>query len=132
MTLEASGTIKFKRDAGNKTPWTIASKQLGIEMDGSGDIDDMIERLTDRVREKFTEEFRTMPRSVSLAAYSMTFKFDVVGPVNHVLEDFGQGKYKATVRLADGTEIPLDKLTKTADQVIAVAEDGQDCRPGSR
>jgi len=123
MTLNAKGSIRFKRDPGKgKESYQIVSKDLEIDVGGSGDIEEMIEQLTNKVREKFTEEFRTMPRSVALVSYSMNLNFEVVGPINHVLADFGRKNYSATVHLGDGTEIPLDKLTRTAEKVLDYAK----------
>jgi hypothetical protein len=122
MSIAVKGSIRFKQDSKpSDCPWKIACKPLDIEVDGSGNIDEMIETLTDKVREKLQEEFRTSPRSVMIVGYSISCDFEVIGPVNHALADFGQ-QYTATVRLGDGTEISMDKLTRTADAVIAYAK----------
>lgn len=101
--------------------YTISCKQLDISQEGSGDIEEMMTKITEAIREKVAEEFRNMPRAITLTSYSMSLNYSVVGPVNRSLEEFSGG-YTATIRMGDGTEIPLDKLTKTADKVIEYAK----------
>ena len=50
----------------------------------------------------------------------MSLDFSIDGPVNRSLAEFEN--FTATFRLGDGTEVPLDKLTKTADQIVAYAK----------
>lgn len=114
--------IKFDPDVKpSLSQHTCECKQLDIVVAGNGDIDGMIDDLTDRIRDKITEEFRTQPQRVILAGYTINLNFTVEGPVNRSLAEFS-GDYKATIILSDGTEIPVDKLTKTANQVIEYAK----------
>lgn len=101
--------------------YTISCKQLDISEEGSGDIEEMMDNITERIREKVAEEFRNMPRAVTLTGYSMNLNYTVVGPVNRSLEEF-HPDYIATVRMKDGTELPVDQLIKTADKVLAYAK----------
>ncbi len=101
--------------------YTVGCRQLDISEEGSGDIEEMMTNITERIREKVAEEFRNMPRAVTLTSYSMSLNYSVVGPVNRSLEEF-RPDYIATVRLKDGTEIPVEQLVRTADKVLAYAK----------
>ncbi len=101
--------------------YSISCKQLDISEEGSGDIEEMMDNITERIRASVAEEFRNMPRAVTLTSYSMSLNYTVVGPVNRSLEEF-HPDYVATVRMKDGTEIPVEQLVKTADKVIAYAK----------
>lgn len=122
MGADFTAKISFNPDCKPSDPaYKIKCAALEIADAGSGDIREMMEDIQDKITDKVAAEFRTTPRSIELIGYSMTLKFKVTGPVNKSLAEFGEG-YSATVRLADGTEIPLADLTKTADKVLAYAK----------
>jgi len=121
MPADFKGKISFNPDVKPGTPnYFIKCPALGICEAGSGDLEEMIADLTTQIREKLSEEFRTVPRSVQIEKYSLSLDFSVQGPVNRSLSEFGA--YTATIKLPDGTEIDFDKLTATADKVIAYAK----------
>lgn len=122
MPADFKGRIRFNPDVKpSDCPWKISCPSLGIVEEGSGDISEMMDDLTEEIRNKLSEEFRTTPRSVQIVGYSMSLDFEVIGPVNRSLAEF-EGTYSAMVRLGDGTEIPMEKLTKTASQVLECAK----------
>lgn len=122
MGADFTASIRYNPEAKSPKPaYTVACRQLGISESGSGDLAEMVQTITDKIREKIAEEFRTMPRSVSLNGYGMTLRFEVIGPVNRSLYEF-PGAYGEMVVMGDGTKIPVDKLTKTADKVIEYAK----------
>lgn len=123
MGADFTASIRYNPEAKSPKPaYTVACRQLGISDSGSGDLEEMVQTITDKIREKISEEFRTMPRSVSLIGYGMTLRFEVIGPVNRSLQEFSGGGYTATIRMSDGTEIPLDKLTKASEKVLDYAK----------
>lgn len=94
MSLEIKGKITFKRDASTGvSEWTIACPQLNIEIAGNGDLDSMVDRLTEAIREKIVEEFKTRPKTVQIIKYSLGATFSLEGPINHTLTNF-PGKAK--------------------------------------
>jgi hypothetical protein len=78
MSLETKGTIKFDPDVKPDVPeYTISVKQLGITAEGSGDIEQMMDELTERVRREMFKQFGISRRSVEMVKYSITYTFDV-------------------------------------------------------
>lgn len=121
MGADFTASIRYNPEAKSPKPaYTIACRQLGISESGSGDLAEMVQTITNKIREQIAEEFRTMPRSVSLIGYGMTLRFEVIGPVNRSLYEFPSA-YGAMVVMGDGTKIPLDQLTKTAEKVLDYA-----------
>jgi len=122
MAVDFTAKISLNPDCKPSEPqYKIKCKQLAIAEEGSGNIREMMDDITEKIRDAVADEFRTVPRSVQLVGYSMSLQFQVIGPVNRSLAVF-TSDYKATVKLSDGTEIDLDKLTKTADKVIEYAK----------
>lgn len=122
MTADFTGRITFNPDCKPSVPqYMIKCPALEIAEEGSSNVRESLEDLTERITDKVSQEFRTNPRSVEIIGYSMSIKFRVTGPVNRSLAEFEQ-PYSATIRMGDGTEIPLEKLTKTADKVIEYAK----------
>ncbi len=121
MPADFKGKIRFNPDCKPSEPQhKISCKALGISEEGSSNIRVNLDTLTELITDKISDEFRTTPQSVRIVGYSMTVDFSVEGPVNRSLAEFS-GEYTATVRFGDGEEIPLDKLKKTADLIIARA-----------
>jgi len=121
MPADFRAKIRYNPDCKPSEPQVkISCKALGISEEGSGNVREDIAHLSDLITDKIVEEFRTHPEAVMLVGYSMSLDFSIQGPVNHSLAEFGT--YRATVKLADGFEIDLDKLTATADKVIAYAK----------
>ena len=103
MTLEAKGRIKFNPDVKPGEPeYIIEAKQLGIVEKGSGNIGQMMDELTERVRRAIADEFCVAPSSVQIVGYAMGITFAVEGPVNHALSDFTEEK-----ELEDNTEMEI-------------------------
>ncbi len=118
MSLETKGTIKFDPDVKPDVPeYTISVKQLGITAEGSGDIVQMMDELTERVRRKMSEEFGIARCGVQLVKYTLSCTFDVSGPINHTLTDFeagastGEDDTKLTVIYGDNPPIETDMKT---------------------
>jgi hypothetical protein len=121
MPADFKGKIRYNPDCKKSdAEHTISCKQLGISEEGSGNVREDIAHLSELITDKIVEEFRTQPEAVLLVGYSMSLDFSIQGPVNHSLAEFGA--YTATIKLPDGTEIDFDKLSKTADKVIACAK----------
>jgi hypothetical protein len=89
MSLETKGTIKYDPDVKPNVPeYTIAVKQLGITAEGSGNIVQMMDELTERVRREMADQFGVAGCDVEMVKYSITCTFDVSAPVNRTLEEF--------------------------------------------
>ncbi len=89
MSLETKGTIKYDPDVKPDVPeYTIAVKQLGITAEGSGNIEQMMDELTERVRREMALQFGVSQCSVEMVKYSITCTFDVSAPPNHTLDEF--------------------------------------------
>ena len=150
MSLETKGTIKYNPDVKASDPkFIIQAKQLGICVEGSGNLDQMMSELTERIRRGISEEFGIPRCDVVLTKYSINLTFDVSAPVNRTLLEFGakpepedvfalEQKIKAYAeRTGQDPEAVLDKLMaerdrrqqtilqKTADAVNAGALDGK-------
>jgi|GEM_PF-2029063 len=90
MSLETKGTIKYDPDVKPSDPhYMIEAKQLGICITGGGDIEQMVDELTERIRREISQEFGIPRCDVVMVKYSMTCTFDVSAPVNTTLEEFG-------------------------------------------
>jgi hypothetical protein len=89
MSLETKGTIKYDPDVKpGDAEYTIECKPLGICSGASGDLDSMIDELTDAVRRAISEEFHINGCDVALSKYSMTCTFDVSAPIHRTLDQF--------------------------------------------
>jgi len=122
MAVDFKGKIRYNPDCKPSEPeYKISCKALEISEEGSGNMREMMEDLTEKITDKISSEFRTTPQAVRMVGFSMSVDFSVEGPVNRTLGEFS-GDYTATVRFADGEEVALDKLTKTANAVIARAK----------
>jgi len=89
MSLETKGTIKYDPDVKPDVPeYTISVKQLGITAEGSGNVEQMMDELGERVRREMTEQFGVAKCDVQLVKYSITCTFDVSAPVNCTLDEF--------------------------------------------
>ena len=94
MPVDVRGRIVYSKDADE--PYTLDCKQLGIEDTGSGNIEDDIEDLRERVTTAISEEFKVAPSAVQIVSYSMSITFSIEGPINKTLDDFtGTEKDKA-------------------------------------
>lgn len=90
MSLETKGTIKYDPDVKASEPqYMIQAKQLGICVEGSGNLDQMIDECTERIQRGISDEFGIPRCDVQLMKYSMTLTFDVSAPINCTLEQFG-------------------------------------------
>ena len=107
MPVHVSGKIAF--DAGDKTnPYSIQCPQLGIDVAGSGVIEDDIETLRKKINRKIREEFGKEPQTIQLDSYSLGMKFTVEGPVNKTLGQFEGGKGKDEGEEDDGEDDNAD------------------------
>lgn len=98
MTLEAKGRIRFNPDVKPGEPeYILDSKQLGINEPGSGQIEQMMDELTERVKRAIAEEFYCAPSCVQIVGYSMGITFAVDGPTNRTLDEFDAHKIGETV-----------------------------------
>lgn len=74
MSLETKGQIKFDPDVKLSEPqYMIEAKQLGICTEGSGNLEQMVDELTERIRRGISEEFgipRCDVQDVRLPAHS--------------------------------------------------------------
>jgi hypothetical protein len=89
MSLETKGTIKWDPDVKPSEPqYMIEAKQLGICVEGSGNLEQMMDELTERIRRGISEEFGIPRCDVQMVKYSATLTFDVSRPINRTLEDY--------------------------------------------
>ena len=86
MPVDVRGRVQFSKDADEE--YTIDCKQLGIEDTGSGDIEEDIEDLRERVVAAISEEFKVAPSAVQIVSYSMNIMFSIEGPINETLDKF--------------------------------------------
>ena len=91
MTLEVKGRIRFNPDVKPGEPeYILESKQLGIIKEGSGQVEQMMDELTELVKRATAEEFYCAPSGVQIVGYSMGITFAVDGPTNRTLSEFDQ------------------------------------------
>ncbi len=119
MSLETKGTIKYDPDVKPDVPeYTIAVKQLGITAEGSGNIEQMMDELTERVRREMALQFGASQCSGEMVKYSITCTFDVSAPLNHTLDEF-----ECEIITGDGSaRAPLEKVMATAAKITDIAE----------
>ena len=111
MSLETKGTIRYDPDVKPSDPqYMIEAKQLGICVAGEGNLEQMVDELSERIRRGISEEFGIPRCDVQLTKYSMTCTFDVSAPVNRTLEDFG------------GDPVQLEKAQDLEKKIKAYAE----------
>jgi hypothetical protein len=110
MSLETKGTIKYDPDVKPSDPeYIISVKQLGITAEGSGNVEQMMDELSERVRREMSDQFGIPRCDVQMVKNSITCTFDVSAPVNATLDQF------------DGEKV----LEKAADIVNAGALGGE-------
>jgi hypothetical protein len=85
MPVDVRGRVQYSKDA---EEYTIDCKQLGIEDTGSGDIQEDIDDLTERITAAISEEFKVAPSAVQIVSYSMNISFSIEGPINKTLDEF--------------------------------------------
>ena len=85
MPLEVKAGISY-----DGKDYRIVCKPLGIDVEGDGDFDDMVEHLRSELKSHIEEEFHVSPESITLAAYNTSFSFEIDGPRNRKLSDFGE------------------------------------------
>jgi hypothetical protein len=118
MTLETRGTIKYDPDVKKDQPeYTISVKQLGITAEGSGNIVQMMDELTERVRREMSEQFGIPRCDVELVKYSVSCTFDVSAPVNRTLDD-----YSCEIITGDNSGVPLEKVMEAQSKILNIAE----------
>jgi hypothetical protein len=118
MTLETKGTIKYDPEfKPGDAEYTIECKPLGILSGASGDLDSMIDELTDAVRRAIQEEFHIAGCNVHLSKYSMTCTFDVSAPVHRTLDQFTDIALKVAAK-PDGA-----KIVDTAATIMKISEE---------
>lgn len=116
MSLETKGTIKFNPDVKPDVPeYTISVKQLGITAEGSGNVEQMMDELTERVRREMSDQFGISRCDVQMVKYSITCTFDVSAPINRTLDEFsvavGEQKgddTECTITFGDNPPIKTD------------------------
>ena len=80
---------QIKKDEDNN--YFILCPQLGIDLSGTGNLEEDIETLRNKIAEKIEEEFGKEPETVQIESYSLTLNFSVEGPVNRSLDEFAGG-----------------------------------------
>lgn len=89
MPVEVSGQIVYNPDS-KDDEYKIVCKQLEIENEGSGTIEEDIETLRNEITKAIVEEFHVSPEEVRLTGYRMSMNFEISGPVNHTLDQFAE------------------------------------------
>jgi hypothetical protein len=118
MSLETKGTIKYDPDVKPSDPeYIISVKQLGITAEGSGNVEQMMDELSEWVRREMSEQFGIARCDVQLVKYSITCTFDVSAPVNRTLDE-----YECEIITGDNTGVPLEKVVAAAEQITDIAE----------
>ena len=118
MSLETKVTIKYDPDVESTEPqFTLAVKQLGITAEGSGDIVQMMDEMTERVRREMSTQFGIPRCDVQLVKYSPTCTFDVSAPINRTLDE-----YTCDIVTNDGKRVPLEKVVTAAKKITDIAE----------
>jgi hypothetical protein len=119
MSLETKGTIKWDPDVKPSEPqYMIEAKQLGICAEGSGNLDQMMDELTERIRREISQEFGIAFCDVQMVKYSVTLTFDVSAPVNRTLDQF-----ECEIIAGDGSaRAPLEKVMAAAGKIMDISE----------
>ena len=89
---------------------------------GGGDIDQMVDELTERIRREISSEFGISRCDVQLVKYTMTLTFDVSAPVNHTLEEFGSEPLATPDQAALAKKIK-DYAARTGQDPLDVLDD---------
>lgn len=87
MPVAVKGKISFNPGA-KGGDYNLSCDQLGIDLEGSGDIEQDIEALREKITEKIAEEFKVEPSAVQIESYTLSLNFDIEGPVNRTLSSF--------------------------------------------
>ena len=78
MSLETKGTIKYDPDVKASVPeYIISVKQLGITAKGSGNVEQMMDELSERVSREMSDQFGIPRCDVQMVKCSITCTFDV-------------------------------------------------------
>ena len=118
MSLETKGTIKFDPDVKPAEPqYMISVKQLGITAEGSGNVEQMMDELSERVRREMSSQFGIARCDVQLVKYSISCTFDVSSPVNATLDQF-----ECEIITGDITGVPMEKVVAAAKRITDIAE----------
>jgi hypothetical protein len=94
MPVEVKGRIVYNPDA--DTEYKIDCKQLSIDEEGSGSIEEDIEDLLERVTKAIAEEFHVSPLAITITGYTMSLNFSIKGPINHTPDKFRKEDEKAS------------------------------------
>lgn len=86
MPVDVKARITYDRDA--KKEYSLDCKQLGIEGEASGSIEEDIEDLRERVTNAISEEFHVAPSAITVTNYVMSMTFSIEGPINQTLDKF--------------------------------------------
>ena len=123
MTLEAKGRIKFDPDVKPGEPhYLIESKQLGFIAPGSGNLEEMVQDITDRIERAIAEEFKVAPSAVVLTGYSMGLTFEVAGPVNRTLMEFQGDELDNKITINTPGHAPVETNLKQIKLVTKIME----------
>jgi hypothetical protein len=118
MSPETKGTIKYDPDVKASDPeYIIQVKQLGIIATGSGNVEQMMDELTERVRREMSEQFCIPYCAVKLVKYTLSCTFDVSAPVNRTLD-----QYECEIIVGDTSRVPLEKVVAAAQKITDIAE----------
>ena len=118
MSLETKGTIKYDPEVKPSDPqYIIQVKQLGITAEGSGNVEQMMDELSERVRREMSEQFGIPRCDVQLVKYSITCTFDVSAPVNRTLDE-----YECEIITGDNSSVPLKKVVAAAEKITDIAK----------
>jgi poly(3-hydroxybutyrate) depolymerase len=86
MPVDVKGRIVYNPEA--EEEYKLDCKQLGIEKEATGTLEDDIEELRQKVTDAIVEEFHVEPAAVQITGYSMSLNFSIEGPINKTLDDF--------------------------------------------
>jgi hypothetical protein len=119
MSLETKGTIKYDPDVKSSEPqYMIQVKQLGITAEGSGNVEQMMDELSERVRREMSEQFGIARCDVQMVKYSITCTFDVSAPVNATLDQF-----ECEIIAGDGADrAPLERVMEAQEKILEIAK----------
>jgi hypothetical protein len=89
MPVDVRGRVSYDPNVKNNEPeYTLDCKQLGIEEDGSGDIETDIETLRHFIEYAIVKEFKVEPKAVQITGYTLSLNFSIEGAINRSLDEF--------------------------------------------
>ena len=87
MPVEVKGRVVYNQDNEDQE-YLIDCKQLGISEDGTGTIEDDVERLRLMIEQAIAEEFHVAPKAGQIIGYTLNLSFSIEGAINKTLDEF--------------------------------------------